>query len=238
MANCGWYGPAGSDCCVICPGYGSLPTYTDGFDGTFSGWYVTPSIWTITGSQLVGKAFGDLLYNRFYCTTTTSDMVIDTEANMRTADAPNSGDYLHNPFYGILGSVNQRFAGFAINNSLSGGTTGTHEYSVTAILDGTSPTTVVSTTSAPGSHTLRLVVELVPLSSPATLSYKYYVDASLATTKTKTVTASNTAAFSDLCDIRVGYNGSQTAPGELVSDPPAASFEQFKSDYFTCTVTS
>lgn len=234
VSGCGWYGPAGSDCCVICPGYGSLPTYTDGFDSDFSGWYFTPSIWTITGSQLVGKGFFDFLYNRFYCTTTTNEMVIDTEANMRTADAPSSGDYKHNPFFGVLGSFNQRFAGFVINNSLSGGTTGTHQYDIAAYLDGTSSTTVVSTTAAPGSHTLRLVVELVPLSSPATLSYKYYVDASLATTKTKTVTASNTTAFSDLCDIRIGYNGSQAVVGEVAP----VGFEQFKSDYFTCTVTS
>lgn len=236
MAGCGWYGPAGSDCCVICPGYGSLPTYTDGFDGTFSGWAVTPSTWTITGSQLVGKTFGDFLYNKFYCTSTLSDMSLDAEINMRTADAPNSGDYLHNPFFGVLGSSGQRYAGFAINNSLSGGTTGTHQYTVTAILDGTSPTTVVSTTNAPGSHTLRLLIELVPLSLPLTWSFKYYVDASLATTKTKT-SLGTSVAFSDLCDIRVGYHGSQTAPADAI-DPPAASFEQFKSDSFTCTVTS
>lgn len=236
MPNCTWYGPPGSDCCTPCQGYGSLPTYTDGFDGTFSGWSFTPSSWTITGSQLVGIVFGDHLYNSFYCTSTLEDMVLDAEVNFRTADAPNSGNYVHDPFFGVLGSSLQRYAGFVMTNSLTGGSSGSHQYNITAILSGTSPTIVTSTTAAPGNHTLRLVVELVPMVSPATWAFKYYVDASLATTKTIT-SLGTSVAFSDLCDIKVGYAGSGAVLADSL-DPPAASFEQFKSDYFTCTVTS
>lgn len=223
------------DCCCTppdpCEAYpGSLTTYADLFGGDLSGWTDVPaSLWTTSGGNLVIEKFGGStgLRNYFKCATgNLDDVEIDIEADMQTADAPNSGDNFHDAYVGIFGAAGW-LCGIRIQNRLNGELD--HEYRFASVL-GATVTALTTYAAAPGSALCRILVETT---SPSNWQVKFYVGGTLL----------ETTAIPDLdtkltvpCEFAIGYIGSTQVLLDTL-DPPAAGFISFRSTSFAATVT-
>lgn len=221
-------------CCpVSCDGYpNSLTEYADDFSGDLSGWAVAGSNFATASGNVEVEKFGGTLLNYFKCNDAELDYLeIDIEADMQTADAPNSGDDFHDAFVGVYDtSFSQgRYIGIRIENRLNGAT---HEFRFVGV-SGSTSTELVGWAAAPGSATARILIEWVPDVFPETWTIKYYIDGveEWSTSRTDLETVIN-----DFCEIAIGYVGSGENLIDIL-DPPAAGFISFRSTSFAATVS-